>query len=438
MLSCTINSGGDVIPVSVSLSKRPTRRVRQCRALVLGVGLVALAIKLLLASVTFGTNDIFHWKEFAKGVRQAGPLGVYRLHFSTVFNHPPLIPYFLVGVNFLTHFGLPLKFTIRAVASLADVVSALLVFAVLQRRRSLREATAAGVSVAASPVLITVSGFHGNTDPLFTMLTLLSLFLLADRRKPLAAGVVLAVALSVKVVPVVAVPALLVYASTRGRDTLVRFAGGLAAVGLIIWAPAVLREWGPIRHDVLGYSGLRVHPWGLPQFTQWLHLPRLSNWLARSTRLPVVICAVLPAIAVWRKPRFVAEATGISMAAFFALSPAFGVQYLVWPLLFLYLMSFTWATAYNLLAGGLLVEVYTRWDGTFLWNRAHATGLLQSERVWAALVWLALVAAIGRGISRIFGGAGMHARGPIPGPGSGIGLRSSAVPMGQEALDSAD
>lgn len=365
------------------------------------VAFVALAIKLLLASVTYGTSDVTSWIQFAQGVRQAGPVGVYRLHFLTLFNHPPLVPYFLIGVNAFTHVGLPVKFTIRAVASLSDVGSAFLIFALLRRRRSLREATWAAVLVAASPVLMTVSGYHGNTDPIFTMLVLLSLFLLADVEKPLAAGAVLALALSIKLVPVVAVPTLLVYSATKGRYALVHFTCGVLAVGLIIWTPAVLGEWGFIRQNVLGYTGLPAHPWGLPQFTHWLGLDRLSNWLGSSTRLPVFISAGLAAIAVWRRPSLVAEATGMSMVAFVLLSPAFAVQYLVWPLLFVYLVSFRWATAYNLLAGGLLVEIYTRWNGTLLWNRALHGGIILREKEWAALLWLTLACALGCGVWKV-------------------------------------
>ena len=51
--------------------------------------------------------------------------------------------------------------------------------------------------MAVSPVLFVISGFHGNTDPVFVMFALLSVYLLSDRRAPALAGLSIAIALSV-------------------------------------------------------------------------------------------------------------------------------------------------------------------------------------------------------------------------------------------------
>jgi hypothetical protein len=118
----------------------------------------------------------------------------------------------------------------------------------------------------------------------------------------------------------------------------------------------------------------------------------------------VLVCAAVPAVAVWRKPRLVAEAVGLAMAAFLLLSPAFGVQYLVWPLVFCYLVTFWSATAYNLLAGAWLVNVYsTHWSGGFLWYAAHAPagGFTFLERVSVAVVWGALLVVVCQGVWRM-------------------------------------
>ena len=190
----------------------------QSRRLILRVALVVLCVKLVVTVTTFGTNDIKHWSDFAAAVARVGPIRIYGMpHVGSYYNHPPLMGYFLEVVNFNRHLGIPLRVTIRGVASIADVATALIVFELVRRRRSLFNATACGLVVAISPVLFTISAFHGNTDPIFTMFALLSVYLLADRNSPILSGAAIALAMGVKVVPVVAVPCLLVFAASRGR-----------------------------------------------------------------------------------------------------------------------------------------------------------------------------------------------------------------------------
>lgn len=97
---------------------------------------------------TYGTQDITAWTGFAQGVSQRGPLGIYALHHT--LNYPPLVGYCLEVVNRLAEWGVPLKVTIRAVSSAADVISGLLVFEILRRRGSLLRSTISGIAVAAS------------------------------------------------------------------------------------------------------------------------------------------------------------------------------------------------------------------------------------------------------------------------------------------------
>src|SRR4051812_44315987 len=137
-------------------------RVAQMRLLVFGVVLAATVVKLILAATTQGTNDVFNWAQFAQGVRQYGPIDIYGhrflvgTHLFPVYNHPPLMGWMLVLFNKLDDLGIPFRFMIRVPATLADIVTTLLVFELVRSRRSLLEATIAGVTVAASPALIIV------------------------------------------------------------------------------------------------------------------------------------------------------------------------------------------------------------------------------------------------------------------------------------------
>lgn len=366
------------------------------RSVVLGAGVLAFALKVLVAFRTFGTGDIGRWQLFADGVRSAGPVGVYGLTWpGSLYNHPPVIGYFLELVNGVRHLGPAVGTSIRIAASAADVVSAVLVFELLRRRGSLRVAVTSGVLVAASPVLFTVSGFHGNTDTIFTMLTLLSLWLLADRDRPVLAGAAMALALGVKIVPVVAVPALLVYAALRSRGTFWRFAGAGAVVFVVTWGPALALQGRNVLADVIFYKGSDLRQWGLVQIGHWFGDPFWVSFLVGPGRFVVlVLCCAVPAAFVWRRPDLLSAAVGLSLASFLLLSPAFGVQYAAWPLAGAYLIAFVPATLYNAAAGTMLFVIYNRWSGGLPWNRANASGFTDSEVAIGIAAWCALLLVV--------------------------------------------
>ena len=236
--------------------------VRRWRLAVLFAGLVALTLKLTIAAHTWGTTDVFLWKSFADSVRVNGPVGIYGQHFDLVYNHAPLSGWMLVVINALTdHSGLSFPFLIRVPASVADVATGLLVFEFVRRRRPVREAAIAAILTVLSPILIIVSGFHGNTDPVFVMLAILSAYLLAVRGQAVLGGLAFGLALSVKLVPVVVVPTLVVLLLRAGRRTAVRYLAGVAAIMLPLWLPVVLTRWTEFNRDVLGYAGVPLRQW---------------------------------------------------------------------------------------------------------------------------------------------------------------------------------
>ena len=363
----------------------------------------ATALKLEVAAHTFGTNDVHYWMQFAEGVREFGPVGIYGHHFGVArYNHGPLAGWMLVAINWLVDNGVAgFPFLIRAPACLADFGTALLVFELVRFARSAREAAIAAVLVVWSPVLFVVSGFHGNTDPVFVMFTLLSVYLLVVRGWALAAGIAFATAVSIKLVPVVVGPVLLIVALRLGWRRLATFLGGGALVFGLLWVPVILSRFPEFRVQVLSYKGVPVRDWGLVEFLSWAHVPEdVLAWLVGHGRFAIVLVSAFAAAAVaWRRSDAVVPAAGLSLVLFLLLSSAFSMQYLAWPLAGAYLIDMWAATAYNLAASAFIVVVYDNWNRAppWHWYEAQAQLFRTGDFVLMTITWtlLAAVAVVG-------------------------------------------
>lgn len=375
------------------------------RLALVALAVLVAAVKLTIAYRTAGTNDVRHWTSFVDGVRRYGPVDVYQGTYSAVFNHPPLVGWWLAGVDAVSrHVGwLPVRFLVRVPATVADVLTALVVFELLVNRRTPREAVAAGALVAASPVLVAISGFHGNTDSVFVLLALAAAWLLVDRNRPLAGGLSIGFAISVKLIPVVALPVLLAAAWRQRR--LLRFTAGTAGVFAVLWVPVLVRHWGQFTEKVLGYPGTESNssPWGLPAVAHALGVARDDlTVLAGPGRLVILlICMAVPLLLTARRPDAVPYGVGLGLVLVWLLSPAFAPQYFAWAVAAACLLSLPAAAAYTLLASVLLVDTYTRWSGGFPWDQAQARGLSSLGTALCLPVWLALGAVAVLGILRI-------------------------------------
>lgn len=396
--------------------------------------IVASIFKIVVAATTFGTSDVARWMDFAAGVAKVGPVSIYRLSFDSfynvaienhppLYNHPPLIGYLLQAINAATRRGLAFPLAIRIPAIAADVVTPFIVLELLRRRRTLLESFAAAASVAVSPALFVISGFHGNTDPVFVMFALLSVYLLVDRQAPALAGLSIAIALGVKIVPIVIVPTLVVFAVTVGWRTALRFCLGAGAFLALTWGPVILHAWQPFRDHVLGYSGGH-RAWGLAQLARWSGHPAWAVWTRGPGRFVIVlVVAGLPAVLVLWRPGRVVEASALALTGLLLLSPAFATRYMVWALAPAYLLSFSAATAFNLVASCLLIEVYNRWCRGLPWYLADDSAFTTREVLVAFAAWVALLIAVVAGVRRFFpsgqpppsDGAASDAAAPDPG-----------------------
>jgi uncharacterized membrane protein len=373
------------------------------KSAVVAVILLCFTAKLYIAAVTFGTNDIRTWMDFAQAVKAVGPIRVYSYPFAhDLYNHPPLVGYILLLFNLLSRIGLPLAFTLRALSSLSDVASALLAYVIIRKRRSETEALASALLIGSSPILFIVSGFHGNTDPIFMMLVLLGLFLLADRQSPYAAGIIMAAAVSIKLVPALVIPAMCAYAYRTGRRTCLRFCLGLTSLLCLLWIAPLLSQWTSFRHNVLGYTGIDIRWWGIPQIAAWAGSPTAGAYIAaHGSVILVASIATICAALTLRRPSCLVEASALALCSFLLLSPASATQYLVWAVGPAYLLGVARATLFNLSGGALLFAIYNRWSGGFPWNVAVASTPTTDERMFACIVWLTLLIIVSSAYKRI-------------------------------------
>lgn len=388
-------------------------RLRRARLAVAGLAAAVTVAKLVLAATTVGSGDLLLFHQFVDGVARYGPIGIYGHdlvpddEYPPLYNHAPLSGWWLLAVHHLTTHGIgSVAFWIRVPSSLADLAAASIVFELARTLRSLRQATVAGLLVAASPVLLIGSGFHGNTDSVFVGLVLAAVWLLVVRRWPAAAGVATVLALSVKIVPIVVVPAVAVAAWRQGRRAFAMFCAGAGAVLALLWVPVLVRRPVGFVRDVLGYTGGLPRRWGWPQFAAWAGVPDgLIEALAGPGRwVALAVATAVPALIVWRRADRLPGAVALALVLFVLLMPAFGIQYLTWPLAVAYLLGTAPATGYNAAVSALYVIAYGRWCGAtwpWQWHRASVDALNPTETVVAAVGWAALAAVAGFGISAL-------------------------------------
>ena len=334
------------------------------RPLLIALGIATL-VKLGLAALTIGTNDVVTWRSFADHAMLCGACA-YQFPGPTgdPFNHPPFIIHFLKLIGMSTAW---FPFWLRLPAILADIGIVLIVIRLLPSlpTRSL-------VLLALNPVSILVSGFHGNTDPVMIFFVVLAVYLLKTERLAWAAAA-FGMALNIKVVPLLLVPAILIYIwrwkSVRG---IVLFVGIAAVVVLALSIPYILSNPLEIVKATLGYRGLYGR-WGLPLFLIGFPISQAGHSIAyRVLQLLVIGLTLVLAIYLNRRKIDLVYQIGLIFFLFFLLTPAHALQYLAWPIPFILALGFLWSLAYYTSAGLYLFLSYNYWsNGQWYFADSH-------------------------------------------------------------------
>lgn len=345
----------------------PAALPRRWKVAILSGAALAFLCKILLALTTYGTNDVYAWERFAHWSALFGS-GLYRI--DPAFNHPPSMIHVLSALTWLAKTtGIFFPFWIRLPAILADAASLWIVYRIFSQRLHEPVIRWALLLLAISPVLILVSGFHGNTDPVVMFFVLLSVWLTQDGfgkgdMTDWASGAAFGAAMCIKILPLIVLPVLFFCRSGIRRRAI--FVSSAAAVMLICWSPYLFREPIPIYRQVIGYQSIYGH-WGLSWLAYYLTffrdewhdaLQRYGAWVVLAT-----ITAASWAVNRSRSKPAVYTQVGAALFFFLAASNGFGVQYLTWLVPWTVGLGMVPVAFFNLASGAFLLLVYNYWSG---------------------------------------------------------------------------
>ncbi|MCA8921571.1 MAG: DUF2029 domain-containing protein [Planctomycetes bacterium] len=370
----------------------------------LGLLSAAFLLRLGLSCVSWGSNDARLWERFAELLDQHGLANLYRYQTQPPFNHPPLS----AGLGWLlgrasTATGLWFPFLWR----LPQIAAEGLVVGILWRRWGGSQGPPlAAIAAAWSVCGIWVSAYHGNTDCLCSALCLLSLYLLESRDDPggcLRAGLVLGLAINVKLIPALLVPVFVVRCRSSRELGLLLLGLGLCSLpfGYGLWLAGAdfvrnVFRYAPLA-DQWGVAGLIRTVSGASPGTQ----QALLSTYAAAGRGIVILSALLAAASGWRRRAVSNDGYRLAawvICAFLVFSPGFGVQYLAYlgPLLLAYRPRS--GAVYCTGAGVFLTVVYlsyrVRW---FPLTSSHSSRMGAVPTLSGLALWVGMAWWLGRG-----------------------------------------
>lgn len=359
--------------------------------LIAGLGVI---FRVWLAYNSLGSNDIFIWHKFAQTIDKFGLPYMYD-HVPT-FNHPPLMGYFAQGALHIAQVtGMPFEFIFKLNGVLADLLTMGILWKIW-RTYDQHNALMAVAAFSVSLIAILIGAYHGNTNSLCMSLSLLAAYLYQQKR-PLASGLALALAINVKVVPILLIP-VFVMSHHSWRDA-ARFFIGLLA-GLLPMGLFFIGHMEGFVNNIFNYNSIPDR-WGImlflyegaqnPAFKEAGY--KFVDYYIANGRYVILGLVLLTSI--WQfftRERTLYEAVALSFAIFLIFAPGFGIQYLIYICPFLFAINVRWAVAYSCLAGVFAGMVYySFWSGTFPWYSLATTFFPPPAHLIGVLTWGLLI-----------------------------------------------
>jgi hypothetical protein len=351
---------------AASLSRGASRSLLKSeRTILLAALILATLLKAFLALKWPETLDSRAYVEFLNVIREQGALALYEVRgsYNNPFNFPPAVIHLIKAVGFVSDStGLPFKFWLRLIPSLADVGSFFVIWNLL---RGHKDQFRILFLLALCPTSILISGYEGNIDGFMIFPVVLAVWLIESKKSIGWGGVSWGMALNVKVVPLMFGAALFFkLSSTKAR---IKFFVATAVIILICSMPFLLQNPGIIR-KVVGYSSI-YGVWGISKlvvmltgdagFAHWPYDPTGKHAILASLMKWFVIAVIMIVSYLMNrrepKPPLLKQ-FGLIVAIFLFFTPGFGVQYLVWLVPFVTAAGLR-ATAIYYLTTSLLISV---------------------------------------------------------------------------------
>lgn len=375
----------------------PRFRERFITSLIILFGCLGLAFRAYVIKDSTGSNDFHIWLDHTAVLKEHGFLWAYGNTGDgtryILYNHPPLPGLYALfsaahDANdqhlFCEIFKIP--------SFLAEIMSAVLVGMIWRRKKNARVGAIAFAAYAFALGPIAISAFHCNTDAVSAAFALLACER-SDREKHGQAGLALAAAMSVKLIPLLISPMLFF----RAR-------GWKKKAWLVLGASAALIPYLPFAANLpvvakatFGYAPPGEH-WGLVYLLSMfadITVLRESATAAKTFVThygkEVVMFASLSAGALAAFNRRLSAYGGASMVllAFLVFSPGFGVQYVVAvaPILFAYdiVTGFTYATVSGIFVS-LVYASFLR-PNIFPYESAFSSAYTPGPSVVGVLTW---------------------------------------------------
>jgi len=335
-------------------------------------------VRLVLAFISYGTNDYRFYVIFAHEALHEGMRSVMTT-FDEFNLTPAMTGYSILillfyhatdaGFDKLPLFALMFKLPLIA----ADVGSMVVLWKVWRRKAGVYAAALAVALFGWSLNSLLVTGYHCNTDPFYALLALLAVYYADERRRPVAAGLALAAAINVKLIPVLLVPGFLL-AYRDWREAL-RFLAALS-VGAIPFLVMLAIHGGLFWEQVINYNSQLMN-WGVSFFILRASenealggigaalVTGYRTWGKYLMLLAIVAAATEGRRRGWDRYRTAAVAFSI----FLILTPGFGPQYTVAVVPVMLAVSRTFAAVYSTASGVHLATMYIYFSkGTFPWE----------------------------------------------------------------------
>jgi hypothetical protein len=290
--------------------------------------------------------------------------------------------------------GISFYFWLRLPAILADVGSVVIVAHLLKLYLGSRFSRLHLVLLALSPASVMISGFHGNTDPLMIFFLLLAVYSIDQKSNVWLAGIAFGMSMSIKVMPIIFLPTLLLYISNNSKRALFLILAG--AIFIICGLPYTIQDPLFIGMRLFGY-GSNYGDWGISRFL-WLMSANYNAFdslnLAFAQFGKWIMLTFIFIESIWmnqfvRKPPLFVQ-IGLITCTLMAITPGFGIQYLAWLVPWVSI-SIEMALLYYTISGLFLFFVYNAWSQETPWFFANSFKLTGSLMYIEILCWASVV-----------------------------------------------